>query len=143
MPWKRCPEFCHGANQKCGCAFIRDRLAAQTILHAMPRTDHGAIPLWSEKMGGVVFKGSSNRIYCAYPGEYAQRAPTNAEGSHPRGPAPPQLSVCRLSRLPVQWRYAGARVRSARQVGQLHTRLHRPVPSVVRPRLQGRRLVRR
>ena len=69
MPWKRCPQFCHGFGQTCGCSFIKDRLAAQTVLHIMPKTNKGEIPLWSEKMGGVVFKGSSIRLFCAFPGE--------------------------------------------------------------------------
>ena len=69
MPWKRCPEFCHGAGQLCGCNFIKDRLAAQTILNIMPKSGKGEIPLWSEKMGGVIFKGSSIRLFCAFPGE--------------------------------------------------------------------------
>ena len=67
--WKRCPDFCHGFGQKCGCAFIKDRLAAQAVMSRMPKTNKGAIPLWSEKMGGVVFKPSSTRLFCAYPGE--------------------------------------------------------------------------
>ena len=74
MPWKRCPQFCHGFGQVCGCAFVKDRLSAQTILHQMPKTKQGGIPLWSEKMGGVVFKGSANRIYCAFPGDGGTRA---------------------------------------------------------------------
>lgn len=69
MPWKRCPDFCHGFGQKCGCAFIKDRLAAQAIMAQMPRTDKGSIPLWSSKMGGVIFKGSLNRLFCGFPGE--------------------------------------------------------------------------
>merc|ERR1711988_319490 len=71
---KRCPQFCHGFGQVCGCHFVKDRLAAQAIFKRMPESNKGAIPLWSQKLGGVVFRGSSNRIFCAFPGDGGTRA---------------------------------------------------------------------
>lgn len=83
LPWKRCPEFCHGTGQVCGCAFLRDRLACSVIFSDMPRvgradeeTGEPTIPMYSDKFGGVVFAPdpSLNRIFCAFAGDAGSRA---------------------------------------------------------------------
>ena len=74
MPWKRCPQFCHGFGQLCGCHFLMDRITGSSISAAMPRNVDGSMPIWSPKAGGIIFRGSSNKLLCAFAGDGGTRA---------------------------------------------------------------------
>lgn len=75
MPWRRCPQFCHGFGQPCGCNFLKDRMTGSSISRQMPRASDGhSMPMWSKKAGGIIFRGSSNRIFCAFAGDAGTRA---------------------------------------------------------------------
>ena len=75
MPWRRCPQFCHGFGQPCGCNFLKDRITGSSLSHDMPKASDGrSMPIWSKKAGGIIFRPSSNRIFCAFAGDAGTRA---------------------------------------------------------------------
>lgn len=74
MPWRRCPQFCHGFGQPCGCNFLKDRITGSAIQASMPKATDGTMPLWSKKAGGIILSGSSNRLHCAFPADAGTRA---------------------------------------------------------------------
>ena len=67
-PWRPCPA--DGG----GCAALGDRLSTSIVNGAMHQPHDGAfLPLFGCDNGGLIMRGSSNRLLCSYPGDGGTR----------------------------------------------------------------------